>query len=189
MKSTPLRITALMALTSASLGAQGSTPPRSGAFITRLGVDTVAIERYTRTGDRLVGDLLMRNPRARVFHYVADLAPSGMIRAMTVSVRPLGSDTSAAPMMFMTTMLKDTTGTVDVTRAGVRDTTMSAVRVFRGSAVPQIQTAPSALGVYEQLLWASKLQGADSAVYVQVIPGRGEMPSLRLSRRGLDSVA
>jgi hypothetical protein len=188
MRSTALRISTLLAISASSVGAQAVAPPRSGAFVTRLGVDTVAIERYTRTGDRLVGDLLLRNPRARIFHYVADLAPSGMIKAMTVSVRPLGSDTTAAPAMFVTTMLKDTTASVEVARAGVRDTVMSGARVFHGSAVPQIQTAPGALGVYEQLLWASKLPGTDSVVYVQLVPGRGPPPSLWLSRRGQDSV-
>ena len=164
MKSTAFRFTTLIAFSAASLGAQVSSPPRSGAFVTRLGVDTVAVERYTRTGDRLVGDLLLRNPRARIFHYVADLAPSGMIKAMTVSVRPLGSDTTAAPVMFITTMLKDTTGTVDVARAGIRDTVMSGTRVFRGSAVPQIQTAPGAFGVYEQVLSASKVVATESLI-------------------------
>jgi hypothetical protein len=37
-------------------------------------------------------------------------------------------------------------------------------------------------------LLASRLRGTDSVAYVQVSPGRGELPSLRLSRRGQDTV-
>ena len=55
-------------------------------IITRLGTDTVAVERYTRTASKLEGDLVLRYPRVRTLHYVADLAPSGAIKSMTTTV-------------------------------------------------------------------------------------------------------
>lgn len=53
-----------------------SMAPETGAFIVRLGDDTVAVERYTRTADRLEGDIVLRSP-TRVGHYVVMLGPDG----------------------------------------------------------------------------------------------------------------
>src|SRR2546430_4569236 len=35
--------------------------PDSGAFVITLGKDTIGMERYTRTADRLVDDMVMRD--------------------------------------------------------------------------------------------------------------------------------
>src|SRR3712207_2079022 len=51
--------------------------PETGAFLVRLGDDTVAVERYTRTADRLEGDVVNRSP-ARIAHYVVMLGPAGL---------------------------------------------------------------------------------------------------------------
>jgi len=67
-------------LFAASLGAQSPAP---AYIITRLGVDTVAIERFTRTNDRIEGDLALRYPRVRSFHYVGELTPAGAFGAPT----------------------------------------------------------------------------------------------------------
>lgn len=48
-----------------------------GAFIVRLGADTIAVERYTRTANRVEGDIVNRSPGVRVTHYVVDLDASG----------------------------------------------------------------------------------------------------------------
>jgi hypothetical protein len=183
-----LRTIALTAVVATPLVAQAQTTRASGAFITRLGTDTVAIEQYTRSGDKLVGDLLMRNPRARVIHYVADLAPNGMIKAMTVNVRRVGADTAAPPVTSVTTLFVDTVATIDVARAGVPDTTATGKKAFHGAVVPQVQFAPASYAVYEQILLSSKLSGSDSVGYIVIAPGRGPSPSIFLSRRGRDSV-
>jgi hypothetical protein len=178
------RSLALLALVSNSLHAQATT---TGAFITRLGTDTVAVERYQRTGDKLVGDLLMRNPRARVMHYVADLDRNGRIKGMTVSVRRVGGDTTAPPVTSITTLLGDTIATIDVARSGLPDTSATGKKPFHGTGVPQVNFAPASYAVYEQMLIASKL-GRDSVGYVVLAPGRGAAPSIWLSRHGRDSV-
>jgi hypothetical protein len=54
-----------------------STTGPGGAFVVRLGADTVAVERYTRTANRVEGDIVNRSPSVRVTHYVADLDASG----------------------------------------------------------------------------------------------------------------
>ena len=66
-------------------------------IVTRLGTDTVAIERYTRSSNKLEGDLVLRNPRVRTIHYIADLGSQGEIKSMTATVRRPNTDPTAAP--------------------------------------------------------------------------------------------
>ncbi|MGZ8411813.1 MAG: hypothetical protein ACXW05_03705, partial [Gemmatirosa sp.] len=55
----------------------GRAGSETGAFVVRLGADTTAVERWTRTttasGARLEGDVVNRTPIVRVTHYVVDL--------------------------------------------------------------------------------------------------------------------
>ena len=188
MTPTVLRTAALLTLGASSLAAQNSLPPVSGAFVTMLGTDTIAVERYTRGGDKLEGDLLLRSPRVRVYHYVADLAPGGMIKAMTVSLRRPGSDPASPPMTSITTIFADTVATIDVARAGMPDTAATGKKIYHGNVVPQFQLAPATYAIYEEILRTSNLKGSDSVGYVVIAPGRGPSPSIWLSRRGRDSV-
>jgi DUF2911 family protein len=65
-----------LALLPAALGGQET----KGAFIVRLGRDTIAVERFTRTADRLESDFIARNqvPVVR-YHYIATLRPDGSV--------------------------------------------------------------------------------------------------------------
>lgn len=185
---TVIRVAALLTLVVSPLAAQSSRTPVTGFFITRLGTDTVAVEHYTRSGDKLVGDLLMRNPSARVFHYVADIGSNGQIKGMTVNLRLVGADTASPPMTSITTLFADSIATINVARAGVPDTVATGKKVYHGRVVPQVQFAPGAYGVYEQILASSKLIGTDSVGYVVIAPGRRSSPSMWITRRGRDSV-
>ncbi len=49
----------------------------SAALVTVLGSDTLALERWVRTGDRVVAEAVIRSPRTTVRRYVLDLAPDG----------------------------------------------------------------------------------------------------------------
>jgi hypothetical protein len=61
----------------------------TGAFIITLGQDTIGVERYTRTAERLVDDMVMRE-RAPVMvrHLVATLGSDGLITGLEVDTRP-----------------------------------------------------------------------------------------------------
>lgn len=157
-------------------------------IVTRLGTDTVAIERYTRAPTRLEGDLVLRYPRVRTIHYVGDLAPNGTIRSLIATVTPASAPPGSPPVMQIVSNFGDTIATIETTRNGLRDTVASGRRVYRGVASPFLGTEPAAYGIYEQLLAASKL-GRDSVSYVLVAPGRDPSPSIILRRRGTDSVA
>ena len=168
-----------------TLAAQTASP---AYIVTRLGTDTVGIERYTRTSSKLEGDLVLKYPRVRTFHYVAELGPRGEIRSMTTTVRRPGTDASAAPLAEVKSTFADSVAVVEMQRAGQRDTTGSGRKIYHGNVVGTMFTEPAAYGPYEQILASSRL-GRDSAVYALIGPGGGPVPSIILRRRGADTVA
>ena len=79
----------------------------SGAFVVRLGADTTAVERWTRTstaggGTRIEGDVVNRAPVARVSHYVVDLDAAG--RPTRAEVRTRRPDGTPLPNQSLNTV-------------------------------------------------------------------------------------
>src|SRR3989442_6660301 len=54
-------------------------PAQTGEFLVRLGRDTLAVERYTRTADRLEGEQVVRSPRTVHRLYTATFGPGGVV--------------------------------------------------------------------------------------------------------------
>jgi hypothetical protein len=54
-------------------------PAQTGEFLVRLGRDTLAVERFTRTADRLEGEQVVRSPRTVHRLYTATFGPGGAI--------------------------------------------------------------------------------------------------------------
>lgn len=52
----------------------------SAALVTVLGRDTLALERWVRTPERVTAEAVVRSPRTTVRRYVLDLAPDGRMR-------------------------------------------------------------------------------------------------------------
>ena len=183
--STKVVSTALVFLASASLGAQA---PATAYIVTRLGVDTVGIERYTRTNNKLEGDLVLRYPRVRTFHYAADLGPRGEIKSLTTFVRRPGTDANTAPLMQSVSTFADSVAVIRVERNGKPDTTLTGRKIYHGMVSPTLFTEPASYGLYEQTLSSAPL-GRDSVAYALVGPGAGPVPAIILRRRGADTVA
>lgn len=176
---------ALLLFASAPVAAQS---PATSYIVTRLGVDTVAVERYTRSKDKLEGDLVLRYPRVRTYHYVADLGPRGEIKAITSTVRRANEDPNAPPVIQMVARYGDTLAVIEVQRNGKPDTAISGKKAYRGAVAPMLNVEPTSYGIYEQLLSAAKL-GRDSVSYTLIAPGTGPTPAIILRRRGADSVS
>ncbi|HVF41124.1 MAG TPA: DUF2911 domain-containing protein [Gemmatimonadaceae bacterium] len=172
-------------LTAASVDAQ--TPAVTGMFVSTLGNDTIAIERYTRTGDKLEGDLLYRTPRARVVHYVADLTSDKKFKGLAVTTRRVGTDPSLPPVFSMTTLIGDTVATIDVQRNGRPDTTATGRRVFKGRVAPSVPGVPAAYGLFEQIM-AFNPPAADTIVIATPGAGGGPTATLALARRSPTAV-
>jgi hypothetical protein len=175
----------LTLIAAGSLHAQA--PSVSGAFVSTLGVDTAAVERYTRTGDKLEGDVLLRYPRVRVLHYVADLG-NGRFRGMSLVTRRVGADPTAAPIFSMVTLMGDSTGTIEVQRAGKADTTSGGKRSYRGRVSPAFPSEPPAYAIYEQLLAFNQPPTGDSVVVTTLAANAGPNNTISLLRRSRDSV-
>ncbi len=173
---------AFLLLGAASLEAQ--TPLVSGAFVSTLGNDTIAVERYTRSGEKLEGDLLYRTPRVRVVHYVADLTADRKFKGLAVTTRRVGTDPTVPPLLSMTTLIADTIATVDVQRNGQPDTLATGKRVFKGPVAPSIPGVPPALGLYEQIIAFNPPPATDSVVIASPGVTGGARATVTLSRRG-----
>ena len=59
----------------------------SGAFVVRLGRDTLSVEQFTRTANRLEGDLVRRSPTTNVTHYVINTKPDGSIASAELTMK------------------------------------------------------------------------------------------------------
>jgi hypothetical protein len=61
-------------------GALGAQAPDSAAFVTRLGDDTLAVERVVRTPRRVEAEVLLRTPRTSLTRYVMELDEAGAMQ-------------------------------------------------------------------------------------------------------------
>jgi hypothetical protein len=133
--------------------------PETGAFIVRLGADTVAVERFTRTADRLEGDLIARTPNTRIVHYVVTLRPDGRPVGAEYTVRrPDGSLVTGAPRHATLTFGADT-----VVSVVTRDTSVTR-RVAARNAFPSLPTSFAMVELALRNLVASGRDSADIAM-------------------------
>ncbi|RMF65442.1 MAG: DUF2911 domain-containing protein [Bacteroidetes bacterium] len=77
------------------------TTPRQdvdeAAFVTRLGADTLAVERFTYTPDRVEADVVLRTPETRRYHYVLAMDSAGHLLRFESVERPAG-EPEASPV-------------------------------------------------------------------------------------------
>jgi hypothetical protein len=84
-------------------------PARTSAYVVQLGRDTIAIEQFTRVGNRVEGALAVRAPRTTVTRYFVSLDPDGGASLVESNVRlPDGSMVPGAPRGVTVTFLEDT---------------------------------------------------------------------------------
>lgn len=73
-------------------------PPGLFSFVTMLGADTVGAERFERTATSVVGDLMLRAPRTRIYHYDVRTTPSHALVSAEITTRtPASAGTSEVP--------------------------------------------------------------------------------------------
>lgn len=85
-----------------------ATAQESAAFVVTLGRDTVVLEQFTRTADRIQGVMLNRTPRTSLREYTAHLRPNGSISRLEMSARVL-NDTTAPPQILTINTAPDST--------------------------------------------------------------------------------
>jgi hypothetical protein len=82
-----LDVLSLLAILAVPTALSGQTAADSGSFVVRHVRDTVAIERFSRSGTKLEGTLALRNLKRTSEHYSAVVAPDASLPLIEVTVR------------------------------------------------------------------------------------------------------
>lgn len=87
-------LAALVLFAPAPLAAQGggqggAQRPDSASLVTRLGHDTLAVERFVRAGNRIEAEVVLRSPRVTRTRYLLETSPAGgMTRMESLALDP-----------------------------------------------------------------------------------------------------
>jgi hypothetical protein len=162
-----------------SLAAAPAAAQESGAFIVRLGRDTLAVEQFTRTADRIQGTLVTRAPRTTIRTYTAELRPDGTIGRLEVTSR-VPSTPDQPPQTVTMTMGADSVEMRTVRGDSVRDAKVAAAGAF-----PWVGNS---YALAEPVLRHAAARGLDSVAVVTVGPGARQAGAASFIRRGADSV-
>jgi hypothetical protein len=176
-----LSLLALTLAVPARLSAQ--TTADSGSFVVRHASDTVAIERFSRTGIKLEGTLALRNPKKTSEHYSAVIAPDATLPLIEVTVRQ-GVDSGPVKAKIVQrarVIFKEDSAAVDeVGDAGL------VTRVF-GTEVGAIPYLNLSFALLEQAVRRARMtQGASRLAFFNL--GGGQTISARISPLGSDSL-
>jgi hypothetical protein len=165
----------------AALSAQATAD--SGSFVVRHAGDTVAIERFSRTGIKLEGTLALRNPKKTSEHYSAVIAPDATLPLIEVTVRQ-GADSGAVKAKIVQrarVIFKEDSAAVDeVGDAGL------VTRVFgtEERAMPYLNLS---FALLEQAVRRGRMtRGASHLAFFNL--GGGQTVSARMSPIGSDSL-
>ncbi len=160
----------------ATLAAQNQT----GAFVVRLGTDTLSLEQYTRTATQLRGEYVIRAPRT--FHriYTADLNPDGSIRRFELVTHNIGGGPGPA----------ETKGAVEfVGDSAIVTSPRGDSTVTTRLAAPK-GTIPYTLHIYglvEQIGRQARASGKDS-VAITALAGANALSGGVVRKRGGDTL-
>jgi hypothetical protein len=160
------------------LALAGQAPERGG-FIVRLGNDTVAVERFSRTRTQLEDDVVGRSPRTSLVHYVATLGPTGRVTRFEAAVYAAATGFAGTPLQTSTVTLSGDTAIVQV-RGGPRGDRTSRIPIRPGAIpVPRLTFA-----FYEQMIRQARAEKRDTVLADMVFPpGETAIPT-RLVMRG-----
>lgn len=156
------------------------------AYIDRLGTDTIRVEVYQRTPERIVGDLLVRTPVTRVAHYEASLSPEGTIERLEVEwSTPEENPEGPAPVGYTITMEGDS-ATIEV--RGGRNPGLTRIAVPE-HAIPTVGANPITYGVLEQAIRETLETGTEAAAVGFIQASRGRVAENTITRFGEDTLA
>ena len=152
----------------------------SGAFVVRIGSDTLSLEQYKRTATHLRGEFVNRSPRSVHRIYTADLNPDGSIRRIEVITHNIGGGPGPA----------ETKGTLEfvgdsaiITNPRGDSTVTTRVAVPRG-------TTPYALHIYglvEQIGRQARATGRDS-IALSAVTSSTQTSGGYVKKRGGDTL-
>ena len=148
-----------------------------GAFVLRVGGDTIAVERFTRTPTGVQGELGLPG-RVRIA-YEARTAADASMPSLEMRVWSLAAPETARPLQHVTVTLAGDSAVTVV--EGGRTTTAHGTR----GAVLHVN--PSAVMMEQTLMRARALGGRDSATVMVLVVGTPEVLAARVRWLGADS--
>ena len=152
----------------------------SGAFVVRLGKDTLALEQYSRSADRLEGQLVIRSPRTQHRIYRATLGPDGAVQRFELITHNLSG---AGPAEQRATL--EFQGDSAIARVPRGDSTVTQ----RFAVAPG--TAPFLIhhyGLVEYLAWRAVMAGGERYTGWAVQLGATSALPVTAQRAGADSL-
>jgi len=138
-------------------------PRTSTTLLARVGDDTIAIERYTRTAKTMEGLVVTRRPLARVGRYSVELAPNGLPTRADYSLRD--GDGAALPGGMQSLSARFTRDSVVLVGHRTSGDTTSRFTV-RGAAFPFVNDS---YALYELALGRLSATGRDS-ILCELVP-------------------
>jgi Protein of unknown function (DUF2911) len=156
-------------------------PAQTGEFLVRLGRDTLAVERYTRTADRLEGEQVVRSPRTVHRLYTATFGPGGAIERFELVTHNVSG--GPGPLERKAT----------ATFSG--DSVVMTIPQGDSTATMRVKTGPGALpfigqgwGLVEELARRARAAGSDRYTVTMLPLGTDELWEVTATPRGRDSM-
>jgi len=152
----------------------------SGAFVVRLGKDTVSLEQYTRTATQLRGEYVLRTPRSVHRSYTADLNPDGTIRRFELVTHNIGG--GPGPMETKASVVFSGDSATITSPKG--DSTMTQrIAVAKGMWPYQFYS----YGTFEQMARWSRTAGKDSVRFT-ALTAADQISGGSIRKRGGDTL-
>ena len=170
----------LVCLLIPSLLAAQNTPP-TGAFIVRLGTDTTAVERFTKSGNAYQIEQALRSPRTSFRHTHLELAPSGEIATFHLMFHSI--ERPEGPLLG-SVQLTYGSGDSAIVEQKQGDSARTRRVPARVGAVPSL---PQSFLAYELAAMRMRTTKADSMSVVLVNPS-GDPTPVVVTRLGADSM-
>jgi len=156
-------------------------PAQTGEFLVRLGRDTLAIERYTRTADRLEGEQVVRSPRTVHRLYTATFGPGGAIERFELVTHNVSGAPGPLERKATATFSGDS-----VVMTIPRDDSTATMRVKAGpGALPYIGQG---WGLIEEIARRARTAGSDHYSVTMLPLGSDEQWEVTATPRGRDSM-
>ena len=134
-----MKRTVLQAAAAALLLVPATMSAQSGVYVSRLGNDTLSVERFTRSADKVEGTIVTKSPATRVVKYTLMLAKDGSVTGLEQAIlKADGTPFPGQPTGIKLTIVGDTI---------VREMTMNGAPSIRRTMVPK-GTLPAVGGSY-----------------------------------------
>ena len=154
---------------------------QTGEFLVRLGRDTLAVERYTRTTDRLEGEQVVRSPRTVHRLYTATFGPGGAIERFELITHNVSGGPGPLERRAVATFSGDS-----VVMTIPRDDSTVTMRVKTGpGALPYIGQG---YALVEELTRRARAAGSERYATAMLPLGTDELWNVDVHRLGADSL-